>query len=69
MTDLLALTAQLVDIPSESFDERAIADHLEAELERTHTDAEAARQETEETVRRAEEASHLREATTDAGRP
>jgi succinyl-diaminopimelate desuccinylase len=34
MTDLLTLTAELVDIPSESFDERAIADHLEAELRR-----------------------------------
>ena len=32
MTDLLALTAELVDIPSESFAERTIADHLEAEL-------------------------------------
>ena len=32
MTDLLALTAELVDIPSVSLDERAIADHLEAEL-------------------------------------
>ncbi len=30
--DLLALTAELVDIPSESHDERAITDHLEAEL-------------------------------------
>src|SRR5687767_9335450 len=32
MTDLLALTADLVAIPSESFAEQAIADHLEAEL-------------------------------------
>ena len=32
MTDLLALTAELVDIPSVSLDERAIADRLEAEL-------------------------------------
>ena len=32
MTDLLALTAELVDIPSVSLDERAIADHLEAAL-------------------------------------
>ena len=32
MTDLLALTAQLVDIPSVSHDEEAITDFLEAEL-------------------------------------
>jgi succinyl-diaminopimelate desuccinylase len=32
VTDLLALTAELVDIPSLSHDERAIADHLEAAL-------------------------------------
>ncbi|HEY2815241.1 MAG TPA: succinyl-diaminopimelate desuccinylase [Acidimicrobiales bacterium] len=32
MTDLLALTAELIDIPSVSNDERAITDHLEAEL-------------------------------------
>jgi succinyl-diaminopimelate desuccinylase len=32
LTDLLALTAELVDIPSVSLDERAIADRLEAEL-------------------------------------
>lgn len=32
MTDLLALTAQLVDIPSESRHERLIADRIEAEL-------------------------------------
>ena len=32
MTDLLALTAELVDIPSVSLQERAIADHLEAAL-------------------------------------
>lgn len=32
MTDLLSLTASLVDIPSVSHDEGAIADHLEAEL-------------------------------------
>ncbi|MGI8793395.1 MAG: succinyl-diaminopimelate desuccinylase [Acidimicrobiales bacterium] len=32
MTDLLALTAELVDIPSVSHDEAAITDHLEAEL-------------------------------------
>jgi succinyl-diaminopimelate desuccinylase len=32
VTDLLALTAELVDIPSVSLDERAIADHLEAAL-------------------------------------
>ena len=32
MTDLLALTAALVDIPSVSHDERAITDHLEALL-------------------------------------
>ncbi|MEA3019787.1 MAG: succinyl-diaminopimelate desuccinylase [Actinomycetota bacterium] len=32
MTDLLALTAELVDIPSVSLDERAIADHIEAAL-------------------------------------
>ena len=32
MTDLLALTAELVDIPSVSFDEAAIVAHLEAEL-------------------------------------
>lgn len=32
MTDLLALTAGLVDIPSVSHDEAAIADHLEAVL-------------------------------------
>lgn len=32
MTDLLALTAELVDIPSVSRDERALADHLEARL-------------------------------------
>ena len=31
-TDLLALTAELVDIPSVSRDERALADHLEARL-------------------------------------
>lgn len=30
--DLLALTAELVDLPSESHGERAIADHLEASL-------------------------------------
>ena len=29
MTDLLAFTAELVDIPSVSHDERAITDHLE----------------------------------------
>ena len=33
MTDLLALTAQLVDIPSVSHDEGAITDHLQALLE------------------------------------
>jgi succinyl-diaminopimelate desuccinylase len=32
MTDLLALTAELVDISSESFHEAAITDHLEARL-------------------------------------
>jgi len=32
MTDLLALAAELVDIPSVSLGERAIADHLEAAL-------------------------------------
>jgi succinyl-diaminopimelate desuccinylase len=32
VTDLLALTAELVDIPSVSFDEAAIVAHLEAEL-------------------------------------
>jgi succinyl-diaminopimelate desuccinylase len=32
MTDLLALTAELVDIPSVSRDEGALADHLEARL-------------------------------------
>lgn len=32
MTDLLALTAELVDIPSVSWEERAIADRLESEL-------------------------------------
>ncbi len=32
MTDLLALTASLVDIPSVSHDEGAITDFLEAEL-------------------------------------
>ena len=32
MTDLLALTASLVDIPSVSLDERAIADWIETEL-------------------------------------
>ena len=32
MTDLLQLTAELVDIPSVSHDEAAITDHLEAEL-------------------------------------
>lgn len=32
MTDLLALTAELVDIPSVSLDERAIADFIEAAL-------------------------------------
>ncbi len=32
MTDLLALTAQLIDIPSVSHDEAAITDHLEAVL-------------------------------------
>ncbi len=32
MTDLLALTAELVDIPSVSFDEAAIVAHLEADL-------------------------------------
>ena len=32
MTDLLALTAQLVDIPSESFSEGPLVDWLEAEL-------------------------------------
>jgi succinyl-diaminopimelate desuccinylase len=32
MTDLLALAAELVDIPSVSFEEAQIADHLEAEL-------------------------------------
>ncbi|MGQ0520866.1 MAG: succinyl-diaminopimelate desuccinylase [Actinomycetota bacterium] len=32
MTDLLALTAELVDIPSVSHDEAAIADHVEAVL-------------------------------------
>jgi succinyl-diaminopimelate desuccinylase len=32
MTDLIALTAELVDIPSVSHDELAITDHLEAQL-------------------------------------
>jgi succinyl-diaminopimelate desuccinylase len=32
VTDLLALTAELVDIPSVSRDERALADHLETRL-------------------------------------
>jgi succinyl-diaminopimelate desuccinylase len=32
MTDLLALTADLVDIPSVSHDERALADRIEADL-------------------------------------
>jgi succinyl-diaminopimelate desuccinylase len=32
MTNLLAVTAELVDIPSESFREEAITDHLEARL-------------------------------------
>jgi succinyl-diaminopimelate desuccinylase len=32
VTDLLALTAELIDIPSVSHDEQAITDHLEAEL-------------------------------------
>ena len=32
MTDLLALAAELVAIPSESHDERLIADHVESEL-------------------------------------
>jgi succinyl-diaminopimelate desuccinylase len=32
MTDLLRLTADLVDIPSVSYSEQALADHLEAEL-------------------------------------
>ena len=32
MTDLLALTAELVDIPSVSHDERVITDHLEGML-------------------------------------
>jgi succinyl-diaminopimelate desuccinylase len=32
MTDLLALTAELVDIPSVSWEEQAIADRLESEL-------------------------------------
>ena len=32
MTDLLALTAELVDIPSVSWEERAIADRIEGEL-------------------------------------
>ena len=32
MTDLLALTAELVDIPSVSFDEADLVTHLEAEL-------------------------------------
>jgi succinyl-diaminopimelate desuccinylase len=32
MTDLLALTAELVDIPSVSLDERAIADRIERDL-------------------------------------
>jgi succinyl-diaminopimelate desuccinylase len=32
VTDLLALTAELVDIPSVSLDERAIADHIERDL-------------------------------------
>ena len=32
MTDLLALTAELVDIPSVSHDETALADRVEAEL-------------------------------------
>ena len=34
MTDLLALTADLVDIPSESHHERALADHVERVLRR-----------------------------------
>ena len=32
MTDLLALAAELVAIPSESHDEARIADHIEGEL-------------------------------------
>jgi succinyl-diaminopimelate desuccinylase len=32
VVDLLARTAELIDIPSPSFDERAIADHVEAAL-------------------------------------
>jgi succinyl-diaminopimelate desuccinylase len=32
VTDLLALTAELVDIPSVSHDEKRLADHVEAEL-------------------------------------
>ena len=32
MTDLLRLTAELVDIPSESFHEAALTDRLESEL-------------------------------------
>lgn len=32
MTDLLHLTAELIDIPSPSFEERAIVEHIEAEL-------------------------------------
>ncbi|MGD9705217.1 MAG: succinyl-diaminopimelate desuccinylase, partial [Acidimicrobiia bacterium] len=35
MTDLLELTAYLVDIPSESHDEAAITSWLEAELRRS----------------------------------
>ncbi len=35
MTDLLARTAQLVDIPSVSHDERAITDRIEGELRAT----------------------------------
>ena len=32
MSDLLSLTAELVDIPSVSSDEKAIADYIESEL-------------------------------------